>query len=1328
MDFQGARKRGTLSLAVLALLLIASIPDRACAAVSTFLDEGAALASRIVSAQAGAGDDGYSVWMDAGWNENAVACSDDSAEPGSIGRLVMLPEGTADLALTAVRVTVAGRVIGLPPSCAHASPVMTMRGVPAAVITIDGERVAEALAARMVSASALAEPALGNGVASRPALGAEALRAALASAEALFDVTARPNARPGKAGRLSGEFLAHRGVYLIIAADELAPPLADFIDWKTRSGFVVRVATLSETGTSKESIREYIRGAYQTWAEPPLYVLLVGDADGATNVIPKWDLGTSISDHPYACVDGDDFLPDLYIGRMSAKRASEATLMATKTVVYESAPDTAGGAPWHKRALTVAGNYNSTTPVALSRWIREQLLGIGYTRVDSVYWSSSPQHPWWNGAPLINARVNEGVGVVSYRGWALGDIGWQPPTYRDTDVLGLANGWKLPVVFSIVCHTGNFANPDLDCFGESWMKAGTVDTPRGGVAFVGTSEPWSHSRWNDRMMIGVFDVIGSTGEREMGRIVTAAKLAMIAEFPDEFTMEDAIVDPEESVEYYMHTYNLLGDPSLEIWTDTPRPVVLEVPATVPAGSNYGEVHVTDAGTSAPVGGARVALSFGDELIGYGVTDGSGYARVMFDASVAGPIDVVVTGENLYPAQTTFSPAVADYAFTCLAANPAPGGDIVPGQTVELTLVARNAGSQGFTGASVVVTAPNGIIMPDANAAFGPLAAGQEGLALDPISVTLSPTLEDGMRLRFDGTPTVPSQGALPPSEFWLEVRAPRLVCAGASDQGDQVFDQGETTDLVVTLRNEGGLASGALTAILTPVDAELATVIDEAGAFGLIAIGQEGANEADPFTIHVPIDVPGGQVIPFTLDITSAAGPRMSVPFNLVVGPHDFSVPVGPDAYGYYAYDSADIDYPLQAPVYDWIECSPVYGGQGTKLTQIYDNVHAQLVELPFSFQYYGATYDSILVSDNGWISFDTTYWYDIRNWSLPGRWGNTCQVAAFWDNLSPEQPGCDGIYVWHDPARHALVIEWSRLVNYEVTGDPPTTDDHQTFEILLCDPSHYATTTGDGEMIFQYKQVVNDDYTVQFSTVGIEDQSEEIGLLYSYSNKYADGAAPLSPGLAIKITTEQPVYQPLVPLYFTASWDGRTGTGGMGGSGPSVEVRWSLPASGRVAGVVLDRAVSSPEGWREYVRLHDDPLQAQDGIFRDYDSAPGASYRYRLSAIDAGGELRVAGETLCEAFGGTGPAVRVIEGGLASGPAQIFFQTGGSELRELAVYDLSGRRVADLRTRLAGRPTSGVMQWDGRDDGGQMLASGMYWVRMAADEGSATARVVIVR
>jgi hypothetical protein len=76
----------------------------------------------------------------------------------------------------------------------------------------------------------------------------------------------------------------------------------------------------------------------------------------------------------------------------------------------------------------------------------------------------------------------------------------------------------------------------------------------------------------------------------------------------------------------------------------------------------------------------------------------------------------------------------------------------------------------------------------------------------------------------------------------------------------------------------------------------------------------------------------------------------------------------------------------------------------------------------------------------------------------------------------------------------------------------------------------------------------------------------------------------------------------------------------------------------------------------------------------------------------------------------------------------QLDLPLGGAGRCELALYDLRGRRVATLhRGPLAGAGPH-AFSWDGTDDGGRALASGVYLARAVADGRLVQGKVVLVR
>ncbi len=77
-------------------------------------------------------------------------------------------------------------------------------------------------------------------------------------------------------------------------------------------------------------------------------------------------------------------------------------------------------------------------------------------------------------------------------------------------------------------------------------------------------------------------------------------------------------------------------------------------------------------------------------------------------------------------------------------------------------------------------------------------------------------------------------------------------------------------------------------------------------------------------------------------------------------------------------------------------------------------------------------------------------------------------------------------------------------------------------------------------------------------------------------------------------------------------------------------------------------------------------------------------------------------------------------------GSTEIRFDLPVSGGYELVVYDVSGRRVAGLRG--IGATGFNTVRWDGRNDQGSPVGSGVYFYRVASEAGSATRTMVLVR
>jgi len=141
--------------------------------------------------------------------------------------------------------------------------------------------------------------------------------------------------------------VAESGEMLVIYTARDATAIQPYIQWKTENGFKVTPQQVA-TGTN---VKSTILNAYNA-NKKLLYVQLVGDWEDI-----KSDIGTSQKkpmDPMLGCVTGSDKIPDLIIGRFSAKSAADVTTQINKAINYEKTPDL--NATWYSNAIGIGSN------------------------------------------------------------------------------------------------------------------------------------------------------------------------------------------------------------------------------------------------------------------------------------------------------------------------------------------------------------------------------------------------------------------------------------------------------------------------------------------------------------------------------------------------------------------------------------------------------------------------------------------------------------------------------------------------------------------------------------------------------------------------------------------------------------------------------------------------------------------------------------------------------------------------------------------------------------------------------------------------------------
>jgi hypothetical protein len=714
--------------------------------------------------------------------------------------------------------------------------------------------------------------------------------------------------------------------------------------------------------------------------------------------------------------------------------------------------------------------------------------------------------------PLIVESINDGVGLAAYRGWG-DESGWQYPVFQIEHMGDLQNGHKLPVVVSIVCETGNFRDPIDPCFGEAWLRLGTPVTPAGAASFYGPSDLHTNTKWNNAIYAGYFEGLLAENLYRIGQSVLRSKLELYYGFPED-------VATGGLVEFYFHTYNILGDPELPIWTDTPAQLALEIPDQIQPGQQVLTARVTNlAGT--PLGGAYIAFFKNGEALGGAVADGNGEVSVQVAPITEGQLYVTASKQNCKAKQDSIAVQLNAFPLGIESLGISGDGVAQAGENFDLTVLIHNYGASALSDVEAVLhTAHPEISITDSTASPGTIAGSDAEDALFLISA--SPLLENGTVVDFilelsDGSNSSEQKFTLPIGGLML-IPAGYVIESGS-------LEAGGTAQIRILLNNAGIIPAQSLAANLTCASGAVAITSGQT-TFPVLLPNATGMSSST-CTIEVSANAATGQQVIFELDISASEGYEQTVSFPVQLGQPATDDPLGPDSYGYYAYDDTDLDYP-ESPAYEWIELDPAFGGSDATHYPLGDDASVS-IELPFTVKYYDVEYDSLTICSNGYASFGETWMAEFRNWNMPSALGPPALVAPFWDDLKADTIGLFrdtsayvNVYSRYDAGAGRFVIEWSGTVNKFQYASPSSWKE-ETFELIFFDPIQHATLSGDGEIQFQYETINDVDNDNNYSTVGMEDEDHRRGLQYAYSGDYPPAAAILAGGRAIKITTDPP-------------------------------------------------------------------------------------------------------------------------------------------------------------------------------------------------------------
>ena len=915
--------------------------------------------------------------------------------------------------------------------------------------------------------------------------------------------------------RYNGEE-AGRDVMLCIIPDQFVDSFEPYADWKRASGTDIVITKFSDIGANASNatiIKDHITDAYYNWEYPPTYVLLVGDDGIFPEKIVNYDYSFANEDY-FVEIDGDDFFPEMMVGRITNQNDYQLQVMVNKFMKYEKEPYTAN-TEWFKKGICCSNNDYASQVYTKRFTANVMITDGGFTSVDTLMSDGT----WGSGCSMnvndIKSALNEGRSFLNYRGegW---DDGWHANCYEflTSHVSSLNNGEKLTFVTSIGCGVAMFDTQWGNCFGEEWLQLGTIDAPRGAIAFVGPTSN-THSTYNNRIDKGIYVGMFQEGMDTPGQALLRGKLYVYNVFGD---------DP--MVEYHYRVFCLLGDPSVHIWKDVPLEVNVSYPTYIPVGYSQPEFIITYASNGQPVSNAQVCLT-GDDVFTTAFTDSTGIVLIDVTPETPGTLSVIVRGGTVIPYEGTLTvnqtaEQVAPYEYPEIVdIDGNTDGLINPNENCNITFTLKNWGTQTSNNVeatlSVVETEYAEVITTNA-VSFGNLASGATFTG-ESFQFYVKPEcpLNQNITLKLHVTSSTSS---------WEYTYYENIVGCDiqylsniVNDEGSLVvnfrMDPGETVKLFLNVNNIGEDLANDVTGVLRTNDPYI-TILDTTASFGTIGVGSIVMNSESPFIVDVDINCPIEYMVDYTLKLNTQNG---NYPYETVL---DLSIPVatptttdftGPDAYGYYAFSDIDTIYE-QAPTFDWFEITFI--GISNHLYPGNDGDYTETVDLPFSFKYYGLDYSQLRISTDGWIAFGSGTQTAPNNAPLPNNDNVNSMVAPFWDDLYDTWGWEEGVISYYnDIVDHRFIIEWYSIGHAEYSWPPK----QETFQIILLDPDYYPTNTGDGEIIFQYNVIQNQ----HSNTVGIENHTQDIGLQYVFNDDRDPTAARISNGVAIKFTTEFP-------------------------------------------------------------------------------------------------------------------------------------------------------------------------------------------------------------
>ena len=624
---------------------------------------------------------------------------------------------------------------------------------------------------------------------------------------------------------------------LIITPSQFENDFQSLIDIYLQRGIKTEVVTkesINATGTGQdlqEKIRNFIIQEYQDFGVE--FVLLGGDVEhipyrgfycyvqsgsGYTdNNIPA-DLYYSAldgswnddNDNSWGEIGEDDLLPEVAVARFSFSNISELNNMINKTISYQNDPVLG-----ELTNALMAGEWLYNSPITYGSDYLELLIGY---HDDNGYetWGIPESYNFeklyevnqsWGANDLISA-INSGKQFVHHCGHANSNyVAFMSNSDITNSNFYGANGvdHNFTIMLSHGCICGAF--DDSDCIMEKMVSIENF-----AVAVVGNSR---YGWFNEGQTEGPAAHL----HREMVDALYHEKMNHIGQAFVECKIQTApwVTAPgqweEGALRWNFYDINILGDPTLSVWTDEPIDIEVNHLGIYFMGVDSYEVTVTSGGE--PMENFHCAVLYDGEIYGAGLTDENGYVDIEMELLIEpGEAELIVSGYNCLPQSYTVmivppGPSyifIDDYQINDPTGN--GNGELDYGESVTMDLTLGNIGTEQAENveAEIETTNPNVTII-DGFENFGSIGPNGTQTISDAFSFEVADNAPDQHIVIFDATLSWTDDFVT--TQFAEIINAPVLdpgsisVDDSQSGNGNGLLDPGEIADIHIEILNIG---------------------------------------------------------------------------------------------------------------------------------------------------------------------------------------------------------------------------------------------------------------------------------------------------------------------------------------------------------------------------------------------------------------------------------------------------------------------------------------------------------------------------------------------